>query len=293
MVAVSIGMPVYNSAKFVRAAIEQLQAQTFRDFELLISDNHSTDGTWEICQEIATDDSRIKLSQHSSNIGAMKNFASVLDRAAGPYFMWAADDDWHHPEFLQSCVNALSRNPKAGLAFCNFTIFNHESASRSPVIAPASTTADAPKEALTVRFKNPVSNLMYGLMPTDVARRYFPYDYFDWADAFMVAQISSKYDVEIIPEELYGAGVKTEIRNPIAADGKKISSGTYFRRAMTLAFQTASYLDGVRLLNLLWRQTVIMDAQTAEAEKQYRILDRNDVVHALDRIKRRRGDTVE
>jgi len=270
VVAVSIGMPVYNSAKFVRAAIEQLQAQTFRDFELLISDNHSTDGTWELCQEIAATDPRIKLHRNDQNIGAIKNFAAVLQRATAPHFMWAADDDWHHPDFLRRCHDALGNNRKAGLAFCHFTVFNHETCVRSPVIEPAATTADDKKNVLTVRLTNPMSNLFYGLMQTRIAHQYFPHQYFDWADAFMIAEISLQYDIEIVPENLYAAGIKTAIRKPTAANGISCSAEEYLKRSMVPIFQNVLGLDAFRLLGRVHRQTTIMDAETMTAEMQYR-----------------------
>ena len=270
MVAVSIGMPVYNSAKFVRAAIEQLQAQTFPDFELLVSDNHSTDGTWEICQEIAEKDTRIKLFRHEQNIGVFKNFAAVLERATAPYFMWAADDDWHHPNFLRRCHDALIRNRKAGLAFCHFTVFNHENDVRSPVIEPIATIAENPTDTLTVRLTNPMSNLFYGLMQTRIAHSYFPHEYFDWADAFMIAEISLEYDIEIVPETLYGAGIKTAIRKPTAANGKSCSAEEYLKRSIVRLFETVPSPDDFRLLGLVHRQTTIMDAETMTAEMQYR-----------------------
>jgi glycosyltransferase involved in cell wall biosynthesis len=90
---VSIGMPVYNGAKYIREALDSLLAQTFTDFELIISDNASTDATQEICQEYAEQDSRIRYIRQSTNMGAMPNFTFVLDEARAEYFMWVAHDD--------------------------------------------------------------------------------------------------------------------------------------------------------------------------------------------------------
>jgi glycosyltransferase involved in cell wall biosynthesis len=92
---VSIGMPVFNGEPFIRDAIDSLLAQTFIDFELIISDNASTDGTAAICQDYAISDKRISYVRQSLNIGPVANFQYVLDRAVGEYFMWAAaDDSW-------------------------------------------------------------------------------------------------------------------------------------------------------------------------------------------------------
>ena len=90
---VSIGMPVYNGEAFIREALDSLLAQTFTDFELIISDNASTDGTEAICREYAAKDTRIRYVRQAENRGATANFRFVLDEAVGEYFMWAAADD--------------------------------------------------------------------------------------------------------------------------------------------------------------------------------------------------------
>jgi len=94
---VSIGMPVHNGEKSIRKALDSLLAQTFSDFELIISDNCSTDATESICRQYASKDRRINYVRRNSNRGAHANFKYVLDAAAGEYFMWAAGDDcWGH-----------------------------------------------------------------------------------------------------------------------------------------------------------------------------------------------------
>lgn len=90
---VSIGMPVYNGEPFIREALDSLLAQTFPDFELIISDNASTDGTEAICWEYAAKDKRIRYVRQVENSGPVANFQFVLDEALGGYFMWAAADD--------------------------------------------------------------------------------------------------------------------------------------------------------------------------------------------------------
>jgi glycosyltransferase involved in cell wall biosynthesis len=90
---VSIGMPVYNGEKFIREAIDSLLMQTFTDFELIISDNASTDSTKEICEEYAARDERIRYVRQQKNRGAGYNFKFIFDEAVADYFMWAAADD--------------------------------------------------------------------------------------------------------------------------------------------------------------------------------------------------------
>ena len=98
---VSIGMPVFNGEKYIKEAIDSLLAQTFDDFELVISDNASTDGTSAICEQYAKKDSRIIYFRQNVNLGAAKNFSFVLKEATGKYFMWAASDDVWHSNWLE------------------------------------------------------------------------------------------------------------------------------------------------------------------------------------------------
>lgn len=113
---VSIGMPVYNGEEYLEAAITSILTQTFTDFELIISDNASTDRTQTICEEFAARDARVRYCRTAKNIGAMRNFNRVFELAGGEYFKWAAHDDLLEPDFLAQCVQVLDRDP--GVVLC-------------------------------------------------------------------------------------------------------------------------------------------------------------------------------
>lgn len=104
---VSIGMPVFNGEKYIRDALESLIQQSFSNFELIISDNASTDHTAAICQEYADRDNRITYIRQSSNIGAAANFQFVLDQAKAEIFMWAAHDDLWAVDYLERAMPLL------------------------------------------------------------------------------------------------------------------------------------------------------------------------------------------
>ena len=104
---VSIGLPIYNAEKIIHKRIENLLAQTFTDFELIISDNASTDDTVKICKEFMKKDSRIKLHIQDNNIGQFRNYNFVLEQAHGEYFTWAAADDLLLPTFLEKNLHIL------------------------------------------------------------------------------------------------------------------------------------------------------------------------------------------
>jgi glycosyltransferase involved in cell wall biosynthesis len=102
---------VFNGEKYLKEALDSILAQTYRDFELIISDNASTDRTQQICREYATKDSRIRYYRNDKNLGVPRNFNRVFELSLGEYFKWAADDDVHASEFLRKCVSILDKDP--------------------------------------------------------------------------------------------------------------------------------------------------------------------------------------
>lgn len=107
--AVSIGMPVYNGEKYICEALDALLSQSHTDFELIISDNASTDGTGAICQQYAAKDGRIRYVRQAVNLGALANFTFVRDAARGECFMWAAGDDKWDPNWISEMLNAMKK----------------------------------------------------------------------------------------------------------------------------------------------------------------------------------------
>jgi glycosyltransferase involved in cell wall biosynthesis len=103
----SIGLFLYNGDRFLEAAIESILNQTFRDFELIISDNCSTDGSGEMCRRFAAQDSRIRYYRAEQTMSAGWNLKNVYSRATGKYFKWATHDDMIQPDFLRLCIDAL------------------------------------------------------------------------------------------------------------------------------------------------------------------------------------------
>lgn len=104
---VSIGLPVYNGENFLRDALDSLLCQTYEDFEILISDNASTDQTQAICEEYAAKDKRIRYERQAVNSGAAANYNRTFKMARGELFKWAAHDDLCLPTFIERCVEAL------------------------------------------------------------------------------------------------------------------------------------------------------------------------------------------
>ncbi|HWH35381.1 MAG TPA: glycosyltransferase family 2 protein [Acidimicrobiales bacterium] len=108
---VTVGLPVRNGENFLVSALDSLLGQDFGDFELLLSDNGSDDGTEEICRKYAEHDSRVHYLRSAFNRGAHWNFNRLVAEANGRYFKWAAHDDVCLPSFLGRCVEVLQGAP--------------------------------------------------------------------------------------------------------------------------------------------------------------------------------------
>jgi glycosyltransferase involved in cell wall biosynthesis len=119
---VSIGMPVYNGERFIRQAIDSILNQTFEDFELIISDNASTDKTEEICREYVKKDKRVCYYRSEQNLGAALNYNRTFHLSQGKYFKWAAHDDILARTFLAQTIEVLENDPSVVLC-CTRTIF--------------------------------------------------------------------------------------------------------------------------------------------------------------------------
>jgi glycosyltransferase involved in cell wall biosynthesis len=113
---ITVGIPVYNGANYLAAAIDSILAQSCGDFDLLISDNASTDGTEDICRTYARMDRRIRYIRQLRNLGAATNYNVLVQMSENPYFKWAAHDDLLAPDFLAACVEVLDRDPNVVLA---------------------------------------------------------------------------------------------------------------------------------------------------------------------------------
>lgn len=113
---VSIGVPVYNGENYLRRALESITNQTYKNLEIFIADNASTDGTEAICQEFAARDERITYHRHPTNLGASANHEFVLRSTTGKYFRVAAHDDEMAPTLVGKCVEELESNPEAVMA---------------------------------------------------------------------------------------------------------------------------------------------------------------------------------
>jgi glycosyltransferase involved in cell wall biosynthesis len=169
---ISVGMPVYNGEPYLSDAIESILQQTMTDFELIISDNASTDKTEEICRKYEERDERIQYIRNPTNIGAAGNYNRVFRLARGAYFRWSNADDLFEPELHEKCLEVLEENPDAVLAYGKTNIIG----STGAFLSAYEDNLDLRQEKASDRFLDffqrvGLTNVIYGLMRADAMRK--------------------------------------------------------------------------------------------------------------------------
>lgn len=205
MPRVSIGLPVYNGESYLELALQSLLGQTFDDFEILISDNASSDRTADICQEYAGRDGRIRYERAAENLGAARNYNRVFEMSSGEYFKWAAHDDLCAPTYLERCVETLDRAPSGVvLSYPNLL-----------VIDANGTVVPWEDDDLDLRQKRPYDRLhqvlrnavmcspIFGLIRSSALRRTRLIGAYNGSDHVTLAELALLGEFWEIPEQLF------------------------------------------------------------------------------------------
>ncbi len=211
---VSIGMPVYNAERFLADAIDSVLGQTFEDFELIISNNGSTDCTEEICRQYAARDQRVRYFNTSTNHGLSWNFNRVVHLATGSYFRWQCYDDACLPPLLARCVDALDRRPEVILAYGR-TILLDENGGES--VYDDCLDLDSPSPYRRYRRflwhyrYGALCNVLYGLMRTNVLRCTRLIARYVDSDVVLIGDLALRGAFHEIPEPLFVRRLHSQI----------------------------------------------------------------------------------
>ena len=222
----SIGLPVYNGEKYLASSIESLLGQSYKDFELIISDNASTDSTADICKRYASQDSRIRYMRQPRNIGLAPNHNFVVDQSRGEFFKWAASDDLYGRDLLQSCINALDQHPDVVLAHSLTAAIDGDGKVTQAYKYPLVT--DSPSAPVRFRsfmfgssglFEDPASGNHrliridnegilracdeYGVIRMKVLRQIAPHDSYHHQDRIVVCELLLHGPFHITPDWMY------------------------------------------------------------------------------------------
>lgn len=205
---VSIGLPVYNGENYVRAALDGLLGQTFRDVEVIVCDNASTDQTESICREYAARDARVWYQRNPRNIGAVPNYNLTLQFARGEFFKWAAHDDVCDPRYVERCVELLEQQPKAVLAFSKLTYIDGsgnevERSERDLSIPDVLPSARVWRLVRLAKREDHIYWSIFGLARTEAMRRACPMGLYIASDQIVLMRLLLQGTFVEAPEYLF------------------------------------------------------------------------------------------
>ena len=174
---VSIGLPTFNRAFLLKRAVDSLLAQTYPHFELIISDNASTDETKKICRAYAQKDSRVRYFRQEQSIGVVAQPDFLLSKIRGDYFMFASDDDWWHPNFILRLKEVLDNHPDCGVAMSSLRQIRQDGSMINEIIYDGSHDLSrfSPRRVFSAVLKKnpPVHFFIMGLFKSKVFKKLF------------------------------------------------------------------------------------------------------------------------
>ncbi|HTF69605.1 MAG TPA: glycosyltransferase family 2 protein [Edaphobacter sp.] len=200
----SVGLFVYNGGAFIKESLESLLQQTFRDFELIISDNGSTDRTQEICEQYARADSRIRYYRQPVNMGAGWNIRRVFELGHGQYFKWAACDDLCSPDFFMKCIDPLRRDSSLVLTYSRTRVIDQRGNFIENYDWPMRTDSDDP----VIRYRDTLLNdhmcyQIFGVMRRDALLQLPPQGSYVNSDGILLSQLSFLGKFYEVPEYIF------------------------------------------------------------------------------------------
>ncbi|MCJ7655642.1 MAG: glycosyltransferase, partial [Dehalococcoidia bacterium] len=259
---VSIGMPIYNGERYIRQALDSLLAQDYENFELIISDNASTDKTQDICLEYAAKDKRIRYYRNQTNIGAPRNFDRVFELSSGEYFMWAGHDDYWKPLYLSSCLEAFNISETIVLAGTECDSIDPDTGELIFVDEGFSTVGLSPGKRF-MRYKSTlhegrhIGGIFYGAHKSSALRKVMPIKKVVAGDHLIMAEMCFQGEFVTVPKRLMAkrmGGVSASLKSIARAYGMSnqlLVKGTYLTREAMLQriiFQT----DALKLPEKIW-----------------------------------------
>jgi len=201
---VSVGLPVFNGEQFLEQCVDSILRQTHRNFELIISDNASTDRTESICRRYAERDSRIRYERQPRNRGVTWNFRHVALLAQGGYFLWMAHDDYLAPEYIERCLEFIEKSP--GSVLCYSKGIEVDEDGRQLGQKEQVLNADGPvayeRFRELIRMEHNCESI-FGLIRTDVLKKTSIHGDFPDSDRCVLAELALYGNFAKLPEYLF------------------------------------------------------------------------------------------
>ena len=199
----TVGLPVYNGASYVAESLDALLGQSFDDFELIISDNASTDATGDICRQYEKQDSRVSYHRQPRNIGLAPNHNFVVGEARGKLFKWAAGDDLYARDLLRLCVEAMEADPDVVLAHSYTAMIDSTGTVTAALSYPLATSSRSAPERFRSLLFDSGGDDDGGIMRTEVLRRTAMKESYHHADRTIIAELALHGPFYQVPDWLY------------------------------------------------------------------------------------------
>jgi glycosyltransferase involved in cell wall biosynthesis len=199
----SIGLPVYNGERYLAESLDALLGQSYEDFELIISDNASTDGTADICRRYGKQDSRIRYVRQPRNIGCAPNHNYVVEQARGELFKWASYDDLYARDLLRRCVDALDEYPNFVLANAWSVVIDSSGTVTKLVEYPVATASLRAPERFRSMLFDGWGDDDGGIIRTEVLRQVAPHGSYHFADRTLITEVGLHGPFYLVPDRLF------------------------------------------------------------------------------------------
>lgn len=243
---------MHNGERFIRQALISLLSQDFEDFELLVSDNASTDATQEICLELAARDERLRYHRNAVNLGPTANFNRVFELSSGKYFMWAAHDDYWDPEYVRSCIKALGESDAIVLAGTMGKLVDRETGAHILTDSGLRTVGMSPGERFR-HYKSTIHNRQHmGVVFYGVYRR-------SQLASVMPLKNVIAHD-HLLLARLCFLGAFTTVPKSLMVKRRGGTSTSYQRIAQGLGIQNPVLIKCPMLVRELFLQSIILQA---------------------------------
>lgn len=201
---ISIGIPAYNSAAHIGATLESLLAQTLGDFEVVVSDNASSDATRETVEKYVRLDRRIRYERQLVNIGANPNYSYVVRRARGEFFKWSSSSDWCAPTFLECCMKDLSAHDDAVLAVPRTNLFRETPSSAEEYAGDLAILDDSPSARFARVYSTlALNNAINGLIRMSALRCTRLIDTYRGADIVLMGHLALLGKFRLLDQRLF------------------------------------------------------------------------------------------
>lgn len=203
-VRVTLAFTTFNVERYLAGAFDAVLAQDYTDFEVVVCDNRSTDGTWDICQRYAAKDDRFRIHRNETNLGVAGNFQRAVSLARGEFFRLTAHDDLMAPTLLRRCVEVLDANPAAVLAYPRATVIDDDGAELFVCEGEPDLRDARPSRRIADLVRAwQLNNEIFGLIRTDVLRRTRGHGAFASGDRRLLVELAALGEFHLIPEALF------------------------------------------------------------------------------------------